>query len=98
MDISIRQALPEDAGAILRLNEAFDDVRATLAHISKHIENNAHLETPFIAILDDSVVGLACLRLLPSLCDEAPYAELTELIVDPKVRRRGLRARTGSIY
>jgi N-acetylglutamate synthase-like GNAT family acetyltransferase len=90
MDIYIRQAVSEDAEAILKLNEAFDDVRATVAHIARHIENNVHLETPFIALIDDCVVGLACLRVLPSLCDEVPYAELTELIVDPDYRRRGV--------
>ena len=90
MEISIRQAVAEDAAAILKLNQAFDDVRATVDHIAEHIENDIHFETPFIAIIGDCVVGLACLRVLPALCDEIPFAELTELIVDPKYRRRGV--------
>jgi ribosomal protein S18 acetylase RimI-like enzyme len=33
---------------------------------------------------------MACLRLLPSLCDPIPYAELTELSVDPAHQRHGV--------
>ena len=40
--------------------------------------------------LEARVVGLACLRLLPCLCDPLPYAELTELVVDPGYRRQGV--------
>ncbi len=86
MEISIHRAAIEDAAAILKLNEAFDDVRATAAHI----ERCADFETPFIATTEGRVVGFACLRLLPSICDEVPYAELTELIVDPQCRRQGV--------
>ena len=90
MQIKIRPAVAADASAILRLNAAFEDVRATVDHIAAHIENHAQFETPFVAILDERIVGLACLRLLPCLCDPAPYAELTELVVDPNYRHRGV--------
>ena len=86
----VRPAVAADASAILRLNAAFEDVRATVAHIAGHIENQAQFETPFVATMDERIVGLACLRLLPCLCDPLPYAELTELVVDPNYRRRGV--------
>jgi predicted N-acetyltransferase YhbS len=89
MSITIRRAVPDDAPAILQLNVAFDDARATVDHIAAHIRARSHFETPFVAQVDGRVVGLACLRLLPCLCDPVPYAELTELIVDPLYRRRG---------
>ena len=86
----IRPAVAADASAILRLNAAFEDVRATIDHIAGHIENQAQFETPFVATIGERVVGLACLRLLPCLCDPLPYAELTELVVDPGYRRQGV--------
>ena len=90
MPILTRLARPADAAAILRLNAAFDDVRASVEHIDEHIAQRSHYETPFVATIDDQVVGLACLRLIPMLCDPIPSAELTELIVDPHFRRQGV--------
>ena len=86
----IRPAVAADASAILRLNAAFEDVRATVVHIAGHIENHAQFETPFVATIEERIVGLACLRLLPCLCDPVPSAELTELVVDPNYRRQGV--------
>ena len=37
MPILTRLARPADAAAILRLNAAFDDVRASVEHIAEHI-------------------------------------------------------------
>ena len=88
--IGIRPAKVEDAAAVLALNAAFNDVRATVEQIAEHIAQYAEFETPFVAEIDGRVVGLACLRLLPCLCDAQPYAELTELIVDPAHRRQGV--------
>ncbi|MDZ4721373.1 MAG: GNAT family N-acetyltransferase [Roseiflexaceae bacterium] len=89
MPITIRRAVPTDAPAIVQLNIAFNDLRATAAHIAEHITNRSQFETPYVAVIEQQVVGLACLRLLPCLCDPIPYAELTELIVDPRYRRHG---------
>jgi ribosomal protein S18 acetylase RimI-like enzyme len=36
------------------------------------------------------MAGFACLRLVPHLQGDAPYAELTDLYVDPPFRRLGL--------
>ena len=86
----VRPATPADASAIAALTAANDDQRATPAHIADHIAHRARFETPYVAELDGAVVGLACLRLLPALCDPVPYAELTELVVAPAHRRRGV--------
>lgn len=88
--ITIRRATTDDAHAILQLNIIHDDVRATATHIADHIATRSHFETPFVAEVDSQVVGLACLRLCPTLCDPIPSAELTELIVHPAFRRRGV--------
>ncbi len=90
MLVTTRRATPSDATAILALNQAFDDVRATVEHIAEHIALRAQYETPFVAEIAGQVVGLACLRLIPCLCDPIPSAELTELIVHPHYRRNGV--------
>jgi len=96
--IEIRPARVEDAAAILALNASFDDIRTTVEQIAQHIAHYAVFETPFVAEEDGVVIGMACLRLLPCLCDAFPYAELTELIVNPAYRRRGVgRALVGKI-
>ena len=89
-EASIRRATPADADAIARLNLAFNDLRTTPEHIADHITNRSQFELPFVAELDGDVVGMACLRLLPTLCHSVPYAELTELYVDPAHQRRGV--------
>jgi ribosomal protein S18 acetylase RimI-like enzyme len=40
--------------------------------------------------LDGQVGGFACVRVVPCLLYAEPYAELTELYVEPAFRRRGL--------
>ncbi|MBX0329477.1 GNAT family N-acetyltransferase [Oscillochloris sp. ZM17-4] len=90
MSITIREATPEDAEAIARLNAAHDDLRATPAHIAAHIASYSAVERGYLAEVDGQVAGMACLRLLPSLCDPAPSAELTELFVEAGQRKAGV--------
>ena len=90
MPITVRRATTTDAEALARLNLAFNDLRTTPEQIADHIANRAHYETPFVAEHDGEIVGMACLRLLPCLCDPTPYAELTELYVDPAHQRHGI--------
>jgi ribosomal protein S18 acetylase RimI-like enzyme len=90
MPITIREARPEDAEAIARLNAANNDLRATPAHIAAHIAASSQFEGAYLAEVGGQVAGMACLRLLPCLCDPAPYAELTELFVDAGGRRAGV--------
>ena len=90
MPTTVRRATPTDAEDIARLNLAFNDLRTTPEQIADHIANRAHYETPFVAERDGEIVGMACLRLLPCLCDPTPYAELTELYVDPAHHRHGI--------
>jgi GNAT superfamily N-acetyltransferase len=86
----IRAAIASDAEAIARLNAEHNDLRATPAQIATHIVQHAAFETPYVADRDGVVVGMACLRLLPCLCDPVPYAELTELLVAAAYRRQGI--------
>jgi GNAT superfamily N-acetyltransferase len=90
MLIEIRPATPSDAAAILRLNEAFNDVRATEAEIRAQLVRCQGIETLLLAEVDGQAVGFLCLRLLPQSCDPATYAEVSELFVDKGYRRHGV--------
>ena len=90
MTMTIRPAAPADAAAIARLNAAYDDLRATPEQIAVQLAASAPTETAFLAEVDGHVVGMACLRLLSTVCDPTPYAELTELFVEADARRLGV--------
>ena len=44
----------------------------------------------YIGELDEQPVGFACLRLIPHLQGDEPYAELTDIYVDAPFRRQGV--------
>lgn len=90
MTIHIRAATPTDAAAILRLNEAFNDVRATEAEIRQQLVRCQGIETCLLAEVEGQAVGFLCLRLLPQICDPATYAEVSELFVEAAHRRHGV--------
>lgn len=48
MKIEIRKATAEDASIIVRLNEAFNDVRIDEERIAKRVVQNAPYETLFL--------------------------------------------------
>jgi ribosomal protein S18 acetylase RimI-like enzyme len=49
-----------------------------------------NLETVYVAELEGAVCGFVSLRLTPYLDQDAPYAEITELYVEPDGRRKGV--------
>ena len=46
--------------------------------------------TTFLGEMDGQPVGFACLRLVPHLQGDEPYAELTDIYVDAPFRRHGV--------
>jgi ribosomal protein S18 acetylase RimI-like enzyme len=49
-----------------------------------------NLETVYVAELAGAVCGFVSLRLTPYLDQDVPYAEITEVYVDPEARRHGV--------
>lgn len=90
MDVVVRPAVPSDAAAIHRLTVAYNDERATPSYIAEAIVAHAQFERLFVAEVAGEVLGMVGLRLLPSVCDPEPYAELTELFVAEQARRHGV--------
>lgn len=90
MTIQIRKATPHDAATIICLNDAKDDVRSSEEAVAQRIAQSDGIETLFLAEIDGSAVGFLCLCLRMQICDDATYAEVSELFVDADYRRQGV--------
>jgi len=86
----IRRATPADAADLARMNAAFNGVSDGAAQIAVRLAACAEIETPILAELDGQIGGFACVRVVPCVLYAEPYAELTDLYVEPEFRRRGL--------
>ena len=78
--------LPETE-AFLRQN-----VLMSPAQMARRLKEMATVETAFIAAVNGEPAGLACLRLVPYIGQDAPYAELTQLYVRQHFQRQGVGA------
>jgi GNAT superfamily N-acetyltransferase len=90
MSLLIRLATPDDATEVSRFNQLFNGVETPAPQMAAQIRAAADVESAILADWDGQAVGIACLRLIPSLLYAAPYAEITELYVEPAFRRRGV--------
>lgn len=88
--LTVREATPADAPALAVLLNAFDGEGATPAQVAARLQACAHVLTTFVAETGGQMAGFACLRLVPHLQGDAPYAELTDIFVDDAFRRRGI--------
>jgi GNAT superfamily N-acetyltransferase len=87
---TVRQATPDDATELARLLDLFDNMGATPEQIAARMLACQNVLTTFIGELDGRSVGFACLRLIPHLQGDEPYAELTDIYVDAPFRRQGV--------
>src|SRR5262249_6588671 len=88
--ITVRQATPEDATELARMLDLFDRLGATPEQVGARMQACQNVLTTFIGELDGQPVGFACLRLIPHLQGDEPYAELTDIYVDAPFRRQGV--------
>ena len=88
--MDIRVATLADARILADLNADFNGVQMTLERMAEQMLRCYDVERALIACIDGTAVGFACLRLIPWLCYDPPYAELTELFVREPFRRRGI--------
>jgi ribosomal protein S18 acetylase RimI-like enzyme len=86
----IRLAIPADAGDLARMNAAFNGVSDSAVQVAARLVACAEIETALVAELDGQVGGFACVRVVPCVLYVEPYAELTELYVEPEFRRQGV--------
>jgi GNAT superfamily N-acetyltransferase len=88
--LTIRQATPDDAVELARILNLFDSMGATPEQVAARMLTCQNVLTTFIGELDGQPVGFACLRLIPHLQGDEPYAELTDIYVDAPFRRQGV--------
>ena len=89
-NITVRQATTDDVTELARMLDLFDHMEATPEQVAARMLACQHVLTTFIGELDGQPVGFACLRLIPHLQGDAPYAELTDIYVDAPFRRHGV--------
>ena len=88
--LTVHQATPDDATELARMLDLFDRMGATPEQVAARMLACQHVLTTFICALDGQPVGFACLRLVPHLQGDEPYAELTDIYVDAPFRRQGV--------
>jgi GNAT superfamily N-acetyltransferase len=88
--LSVREATPDDALELARMLNIFDGMGATADEVAARMRACRHVLTTFLGELDGQPVGFACLRLIPHLQGDEPYAELTDIYVDEPWRRHGV--------
>lgn len=84
----IRLATAEDAEQLFLLNEQFNGKDETiLENIKESLSNNKH---EFVVVAEESgiLVGFVCIQIKKSFCYSDVMAEITEIYVDEKHRRR----------
>ena len=88
--ITVRRATPNDVTDLARMLHLFDSMGATPEQVAARMLACQNVLTTFIGEMDGQPVGFACLRLVPHLQGDEPYAELTDIYVDAPFRRRGV--------
>src|SRR5919107_1135713 len=88
--ITVREATAEDATELTRMLDLFDHIGATPEQVAGRMLACQNVLTTYLGELDGRPVGFACLRLVPHLQGDEPYAELTDIYVDAPFRRHGV--------
>ena len=78
----------------LDATEAFlpENVNVSTQQMRARLESMQGVELTLLAETPDEAAGLCCLRLIPYIGQDAPYAEVTQLYVRPRFQRRGVGA------
>jgi ribosomal protein S18 acetylase RimI-like enzyme len=88
--ITVRQVTPGDAKELARMLNVFDGIGATPEQVAARMLACQSMLTTFLGEMDGQPVGFACLRLMPYLQGDEPYAELTDIYVGAPFRRLGM--------
>ncbi|MBP3452866.1 MAG: GNAT family N-acetyltransferase [Clostridia bacterium] len=89
MRITVREATPDDATALQRLNAAFNGEGLPDAEMIRAALSCNPQEFTCIAECDGVAVGFLCAQVHFSWCYEKPTVEIAELYVDAAYRRQG---------
>ena len=89
-EFTISLASAKDAAAIAKLNLLFNEVDESPEAIAARMSDPNCVETVILAKIADKAVGFALVRVVPSVLYSTFHAELTELYVLEKHRKRGI--------
>jgi ribosomal protein S18 acetylase RimI-like enzyme len=90
IDVCVREAQERDAAALALLFSVSSGVATTAAQIEERLRRVRGVEVCLVAEVAGQVVGVGCLRCLPCLGEDGPYAELSDLFVSIESRRLGI--------
>jgi ribosomal protein S18 acetylase RimI-like enzyme len=79
---NIKIAGEQDATALAHLLERLEQESISPSEVRTRLHALKRVETTILASVEERAVGLACLRVLPSVANETPTAQVTELYVD----------------
>lgn len=89
----VRQAVPADAEQLLVLNEQFNGTgSASFEHIKQSLLNN-HQEVVVVAEEEGILAGFVCAQIKRSFCYDSRYAEISEVFVNEKYRRKKMASK-----
>lgn len=88
--VTIRDARPDDAGALVQLLELLG-YPANPAHVLERLDRDAASRV-FVAEDGDDVIGLVATHVTPLLERDRPVCRITAIVVRDDVRKRGVGA------
>ena len=90
--IPMRTAEDRDCPALAALLSQSTGLETTASQVRARLVKSRGIEHPIVAEQDGQVAGFASLKLTHSLGEDAPYAEVSELFVEPRLRQHGIGA------
>jgi ribosomal protein S18 acetylase RimI-like enzyme len=90
MSIRVREAELADSAALASMLSSFTGLATSAAQVEARLQRIHGLELVLVAEVDGRLVGLGCLRCLPCLGEDGPFAELSDLFVSVESRRLGI--------
>jgi PhnO protein len=67
-------------------------LQVTESQMARRLHGMTGVERVYLAEQEGDFAGLCCLRLVPYIGQDVPYAEVTQLYVRPRFQRRGVGA------
>jgi ribosomal protein S18 acetylase RimI-like enzyme len=91
-EIAVRPVGDSDVTALAALLSQSSGVSTSASQARTRLDRSRGVEHPFVAEVSGEVAGFASVRLIPYLGDDRPYAEISELFVNERLRKQGVGA------
>jgi len=90
MDITVRKAQIQDIPDIIKMNDIFNGAGCTVESVKESLKNCQN-EIVFVAVHNNTAVGIICGQMKPSICyADGLQCEITELFVCENYRKKGI--------